>query len=314
LTYSLPQALYEGVKLGRNVDVFLRGGLGNQLFQYAFGIEASRRLDATLMLRADLLPQSQDAIGQVSRFPFALSQLGVAASNRWGLKQPAYGTSLVSKLLQLQRDVAERHCAPFLRLGFLACEHRHEFQEISYPWWINSLCLRSDTALEHLPIIRKQLYNLKDTGDDYRHLLEISKQVSILAVHFRQGDYLRHQPKYGSLNLNYFRDAITPHLGPGVSVWVFSDSDFTESELGTQLYREFADKWIGPDVGMTPLELVSIMARAKYFVGSNSTLSWWVGVLGYENSSNICMPLIKEAQSNVTTQLGDMSGWQVIPV
>ncbi|MDA8549656.1 hypothetical protein N9K76_01800 [Aquiluna sp.] len=300
--------------MGRNVDVFLRGGLGNQLFQYSFGLEASLRLGFPLKLRTDLLPMSQDSIGHVSRFPFALAQLGVTASNRWNLKQPSNGTSFVSKILQFQRAAAGTHCAQFLRRGFLACEHKHEFQDITYPHWINSLCLRSDTALEHLPIIRKQLYNLKDIGDDYRQMLEISRRVSILAVHFRQGDYLRHQTKYGSLNLNYFRDAITPHLGPGVSVWVFSDSDFTESELGTELYREFADKWIGPDVAMTPLELVSIMARAKYFVGSNSTLSWWVGVLGYENSSNICMPLIKEAQSNVTTQLGDMSGWQVIPV
>ena len=56
------------------VSVFLRGGLGNQLFQYSAGLKISRMTGKKLILRTDLLPIQEDKIGGISRWPNQISE------------------------------------------------------------------------------------------------------------------------------------------------------------------------------------------------------------------------------------------------
>jgi len=103
--------------MSRNeIRVFLRGGLGNQLFQYAMGLHFSVTQGRNLVLREDLFPDVEDEIDGVSRWPnqirnFEHFGLYCATSH-----QPAFDTNLFGKFMQVQRMFGDS--APRLFRGF----------------------------------------------------------------------------------------------------------------------------------------------------------------------------------------------------
>lgn len=89
-----------------------------------------------------------------------------------------------------------------------------------------------------------------------------------VVVHIRRGDYLVHK-NYGPLSLKYFENILCK-LPAGYKVLIHTDDEvFVRENL--EVSQEITIK------GKThsPFELIRDSGNTKYFIGSNSTLSWW---------------------------------------
>jgi hypothetical protein len=291
------------------VRVFLRGGLGNQLFQYAAGLFLSRKQNEDLELRHDLLPDAWDSILDVPRCPVQLDRFRFEGALVRKAYQPAGKTHFLSKVLQLQRVLADRVPKLFLRLGVLAGETSNppDFVSLKSVRTINAYCSSSIPAVNLGESLRKQI---RDVVNPSPMFLDLSKQAAVsrpIVVHIRLGDYIKLAHLFGATDYEAISKEIArvKKSSPS-SVWLFTDSpsDLTqgiEQSLGVS-------RIIGPDDVSCPVENLVLMAAGSHFIAANSTFSWWAAYLKGEGN-HVSFPKASGSGHNIFSEGMTLKGW-----
>jgi hypothetical protein len=259
------------------VTVFLRGGLGNQMFQYAAGFAAARRngtdvvIDTTLL--NDRTPRKNftyraydlDVFGLTPRFT-TLSELSV----RFPLSGLWFGVDAVSvavgNLIGVRRVIKE---GSVRRFNFPIGAKKNL---VLWGFW------QSPEYFEGIEKEIRHQFNFRvPLSGEAKELGEKIIATNSVAVHVRRGDYLtatsqRNLPVAG---LEYYRRAaeyvvdrvIDPHF------YVFSDDIAwcRESVKLPQAVTFVSDSLAGPKSSFH----LQLMALCKHAVIANSTYSWW---------------------------------------
>lgn len=262
------------------MQVFLRGGLGNQLFQYAAGVYLAQKQNDLLILRTDLLPLTQDMIGGASRWPLQLNEFSIEGSIHFRKHQPVGKTNWMSKARQSQRMVGDLFPGLLKKLGIIAGEKSSpdDFANLSGIRVTNSYCTSSQPAISLGDYLRGQIKSLIEPSQDFVDLLAEAKTKQPVMVHLRLGDYrnLTHiygKPNYGKIT-NLLRDVREKNPS---EVWIFTDSP---EDVGPGLRKEFgAKRLIGPNELRKPIENMILMSSGSNLICANSTFSWWAAFL-----------------------------------
>jgi hypothetical protein len=295
----------------REVRVFLRGGLGNQLFQYALGLEVSRQSGRNLVIREDLLPLTEDTISGISRWPNQILSFAHSGSTRAQSHQPNGGTNLFGKIMQLQRMIGDR--APHLleMLGLYAAETK-EFKSLGASLTrvrsINGYASSRSYALLGRAELTSQLKDLKSPSPQFKELYSDSTLIYPTLVHLRLGDYQGLTEIYGELGEKYIADALSEVNSTANPIWLFTQD------------AEQAPKWlmdilkpariIDQSVLSSPLENLIIMASGFALVCSNSTMSWWSAFM-HQHPENVVAPRFL-GKTNIFTDDMMLEGWKLI--
>jgi hypothetical protein len=278
------------------VHVFLRGGLGNQLFQYATGLSYSIAHGKQLVIRPDLLPPSQDDIEGISRWPNQISNFAHSGELRQTRLQPPYATNLFGKSMQLMRMLGD--LAPHLtqKLGWLAGENSVTFPATSTGIrLINSYAMNKMMAWGLREHLVAEIRSIVNPSRRFETLKSEMLSTEPIVVHLRQGDYLNLKETYGELTSSYFSRAfeILRNVGHSRPVWLFTDGS---QVLPSQLEKAInANKVIGPSELLSPLETLCLMGYGRSFIASNSSFSWWAAFLQNPGQTSI-VPHISEAR------------------
>jgi hypothetical protein len=116
------------------------------------------------------------------------------------------------------------------------------------------------------------------------HSSSISEQLDSEpygVVHFRRGDLLEFYQSMGVLEDDYFLSAIDSafaDLQKRIKLIVLTD----HKEKALKSFADVADSVYGP-YDVDEWEALRIMSRASFVVTSNSTFSWWGGLLAAKN-------------------------------
>lgn len=118
--------------------------------------------------------------------------------------------------------------------------------------------------------------------------LKTSRQIprEYIAVHVRRGDYpISHIPSkaIGQLDDNYF---IKNLAGVDLPIIVLTEKSSEVSNLSNALKPHT----ILSDTEASPLQTLALMSNAQFFVGSNSSLSWWGAYLVSKNGKQQVLP------------------------
>jgi len=278
----------------KHVTVYLRGGLGNQLFQYAAGVALSRRTKANLLIDARLLPLNEEQISGVSHRPEEISSFhheGELVGRNLG---QSFQSKNFARLLQLERAAGDVFGSAALRLlGSIAAERRdllEFFLKRQKPARINSYCSHQDYFSDYAEEIIGQINSLvAPSSFYYTHLQRLAVEKPI-GLHYRLGDYRNLQHIYGSLTAQYFESGLLT-LGEryeGSKVWVFSDEPLVARE---KLGLRFKDAYYVPnDSSSRPLESLLLLSKLTRKILSNSTFSWWAAYLGHSTQVATIFP------------------------
>lgn len=249
------------------IMVNLKGGLGNQMFQYALGRKLSLANEDTLMLDTAGLIRAQES-GDVSR-PFALDAYRisgtVASPERAARARYPYGT--LSKLAHVFRTKLLRK----MQIGWEpALLHAHGdayldgyFQSPKYFDDIRATLLK-DFTLKAKPSTAAQKFQIALRGKES------------VSVHIRRGDYVSNvkiQKAYGICSSDYYREAIK-EIGrrvPSPSWFVFSDDILWVKE---HLAFPGEVTYVSGQ-GISDAEELMLMATCKHNIIANSSFSWW---------------------------------------
>lgn len=242
----------------------LAGGLGNQLFQYAFGRAVATRLKCELVLDTRILQIKE---GQTPR-DYALAVYQVKATVDT-LSRKQLDRCIVAKEKTSNYDAQVLpHSVPGCRLsGYWQTEKY--FAHIR-PQLLDELTLREQTS-HYINGIAEQI--------------KASQSVSI---HFRRGDYVT-DPNiaayHGTCDLSYYSAAIQKlqSAEPELRFFMFSDDpQWLESNIPPGISSLIVDARQS-----SAREDLWLMSLCKHHIIANSSFSWWGAWLGQRQGINI---------------------------
>lgn len=266
------------------VIIKITGGLGNQLFQYAFGQYVAKKLN--LKVKYDL--QTKISISN-----FTERELGLLNYNfRIEVAEPEYVKQMkfFSKgfCSRLERKLVQK--VPSLSKRYFVEDELHkvildkELRDDCYydGYWQSFKYLEVNNEFLHNKIRSK---NLSVGNEKLKEKISLSNSISL---HVRRGDYIsikKNSDIFNICDLNYYLAAI----------------DLIEQKIDEPQYYIFSDdiEWAKANFvelkfyfveGNTPEEDLYLMSLCKYNIIANSTFSWWAAWLNNNVTKEIICP------------------------
>lgn len=268
----------------KHVLVRLKGGLGNQMFIYAFayaldkmGYEVAiiknipkqeytpRRFELTRFTLSLPLLESDDPILRKykrARWIPRVIDISLAPTKRIRLNEPAKAN--------LPNPIKE-------------CFLARRFQDFAQP----DGCFQDLTYLQHIADDLISQYSLKEPLDPHDSALKerIIATPDSIALHIRRGDYLKLDDIYVHLGRAYYDSAL--HLMrkslARPYVYVFSnDITWCKTRLPEVLDLDnlAGVEYISSSSEDDATSEFELMRACKHFIIANSTFSWWAAYLG----------------------------------
>jgi hypothetical protein len=298
------------------LQVFLRGGLGNQLYQYSTGLAISEQYGKKLVLRTDLLPKTQDQIGGISRWPDQISSFAHSGVLRGTSYQPIGKTNLFGKSMQIMRTVGDRWPVLSEKMGWYASEKsaKNEFFNPAGTRLINSYVAIKDFAWKNQARLRLETSQIRNPSNLFSQLMEEMADIPTCVIHVRLGDYRELARVYGQSSDNFIQAAIGRIRSYDMleRVWVFSDSP---KDLMLREFKNLTiERVIGPDDLPRPIENLVLMSKANSIIASNSSFSWWAGCLSREGTRVVAPYYSSALVNNFSKSEMRILNWELIDV
>lgn len=261
-----------------SVTIKLQGGLGNQLFQYAFGVAVVHRLGTNFQL-------------DVAYFEADLSQYPTAIRRKYELdmfdidlpivhSKHFFYTSTNRVLTWLRKKLSQNIGLP----NYVAeADFLEKFKDNTYyeGYWQNELYFQE---------ISEQIRaNLKFRVPLSERSLPILKQIKdseSVCIHVRRTDFLTDN-RYEVLRIEYYQKAIQKlkNLHQNLLFFVFSD------DIIWCKSQNFGDcRMIFVSDNQSLRDEFELMIACKHHIIANSTLSWWAARLNPNPNKKIIAP------------------------
>lgn len=256
------------------VVVRLRGGLGNQMFQYSVGRCISLKQNRELFL--DDSPLHLDIAGTTKRqYALQVFDLNVKLLKDW---QPQISARSPVEAYLLERNP-----------GF--------FQEVLEPNPFQSVCLQGfwqneNYFLDIQDVIRDDFKLKPGARESSPYHAQIADAASPVCVHVRRKDYLTGEGSHlGFVGIDYYhraaetilRQVNNPHF------FVFSDdAQWCEENLRF----DGACSIVRHDASVADSTAIhfALMTMCRHFIAANSSFSWWAAWLGADPNKVVIAP------------------------
>lgn len=296
------------------IHVFLRGGLGNQLFQYSTGISISKKTGKKLVLRSDLLPETQDSIGRISRWPNQITSFEHSGEVRVNSFQPSGKTNLFGKKMQVMRTLGDIFPKVSQSFGWLSAEKvkpnlPNDIRKLNT---VNSYVPFKEFAYSNSTQIRNEIEKVLEPSPAYIELFAKIKKMRPSIVHVRQGDYTNLRHIYGELNLDYFKSAANLLDAQDLTreLWIFTDSP---NLIPPPILKTLRPSLVvGPETVARPIENLVLLSQANAIVAANSSFSWWACLLSKPGTRIIAPRVISAAINNFDENSEPCRDWEFL--
>jgi hypothetical protein len=291
--------------------VRLRGGLGNQLFQYAAGRSLADRSRVPLMLDTKSGFQGDPYGRSYALDRFKLSDSTAEAdSTKCGLRADLR-RRILRRLEIAQLKFLGRYDTPAI--------HRMHISELTV---LDAYC-QSPGYFRGVDTVLKEELSFKSIPADIDPLVssEIRSSNSV-CVHARRllgvcADPAHTNPSlvnyYGACEIGYYRNALSKlvrEYGP-VTAYLFSDDPAwakrnAHSLAGAGCTVKVIDE-------SDTMKSFYLMRLCRHFVLSNSTFGWWAAWLGEFVRKTVCVPSVwNRGEKRFPLELFPES-WRVVP-
>lgn len=255
----------------------MTGGLGNQMFIYAFYLSMKRRFPSTRIDLSDMAYYNVHNGYEMHRV-FGLPHTEFC-TKRWLKKIIEF---LFFKTI-LERKQPEGNSAPYERRYF-------------WPWIYFKGFFQSENFFADVvdDVRRAFTFSADKANERTRRLLTEIAACPSVSLHVRRGDYL--QPKHfasvgGVCGADYYRNAVAEvqRRVRGARFFVFSDDmDWVRQNIALPPNSLFVD-WNKAEESWQDMFL---MSACQHHVISNSTFSWWGAWLGSFKNKLVLAPRI----------------------
>ena len=267
------------------IIVQLKGGLGNQLFQYAAALSLATHHNVEVKVDITKLKAPDEQIGTVRNYDLQHLVAPPQIASEAEIKQ-ATAQNIIKKYYQ----------------KFLPSYQRQIFNEKKFPFDVNFFSAQRNIYLKGYRQSEKYFIHIEDKiRKDFRlkeSLIERVKEFSVsllstesVSIHIRRGDYTNAavQNTHGSLSKEYYQNAIAL-INSSVnnpSFYIFSDDvKWAKENL------EFNNNvhFVSGNISTTHFEDHFLMSQCKHNIIANSTFSWWAAWLNENKLKTVIAP------------------------
>ncbi len=259
------------------VYVRTHGGLGNQLFQLAFGLEASQANDTNLILDLSWYKNIPDQSTKRSDYLSKLAPDVLKIENPDEIRSKLKSQASLSQKIGLKKILIKEKYGEF-NSGFLKHEHAYfDGYWHSYRYLINNL-------------ISKKIQLDSEQGSLTKQYQEDILNSHSVMLHIRRGDYLLSNNKNILLTKQYYDRAIQHMLEKKkkIQLFIFSDDiNWVKNNWQFNAPSNFIEKI---DTHDSSIEELKLMTLCKNHIIANSTFSWWGAWLGKHQEQIVISP------------------------
>jgi len=270
------------------IIVRLTGGLGNQMFQYAFGRAMAHRYSTELKLDTSSFPERTATDNGYVERNYDLDVFTV---------EPEFATSSEVALLSKRSSVRLLDRVMNKALGFKSSvvlePHFHFSNSVAYEtngdrymigYW------QSPKYFEEIePVIRDEFRFREPLAADAAELRERIENANSVCLNVRRGDFVVN-PFHGSLGVDYFQTA-DRMLGERLlerEYFVFSDDvEWCKANLRFDVPTTFVSHSYA---GRKFQDYLRLMSSCKHFVIPNSSFAWWAVWLNKSSDRIVVAP------------------------
>ena len=237
--------------------VFVQGGLGNQLFQYAFFRYLAKKSDENVYLDATAPFISKHGGFEIKKvFPATSNDKRILPY--WKARPFFLAGDILKKILKINLQTAEENPIG-KKIWWKAHWQKYQYAEFA------------ENELREI----LQFTSAKDVRNQ-ETLAQLSTLETSVSIHIRRGDYLQPQfiNTFGNIcTLNYYQKAIDyiSQKIENVHFFIFSDDQqWVKKNLSLQ-NAVYVD-W---NTGTNSFRDMQLMSACKHHIIANSSFSWW---------------------------------------
>lgn len=291
----------------KNVSLFLTGGLGNQLFQFAAALVYSqgREIHVYEKLGAPRLNSKSEPeifsfniedfakVRRRKEFSRFLSKSSgyLLRSNIWPKnverlwiwKFMAKAAAMFSHIL-IQREAL--YPVVISDVGYRELKSNKVLEKFSNPYLIGYFqsAVWPEAVFEQLRMLK-----LDEEGPVLASLRRESSRIRPVIVHIRRGDY-KTETSFGLPAEKYYREAldIVDKKYSSHPIWVFSDEEIEARKILNWL-PESRLRFVSDVDGDSSASLMAMRMGCAYVI-ANSTFSWWAAYLSESENALVIAP------------------------
>lgn len=292
-------------KLGDAIKIRLQltGGLGNQLFQFAFA--RSNFPNASIILDTDFGAPRRNAKNEVEISEFNLGPNTHVAQfvNESRFLSKVFGFNIRSakhpegiernRLFQIAVRLATTVCFSwhYKKFGHIITERnsRGILTRIASTIYPIGYFQNASLVSGNKELVRS--ISLQSESKIFEETIKLKEKENILVIHIRRGDY-RNEPTFGLVGLDYYAKAYELVLSQReiTSIWLFSDEPDQAEKLLEQFNRFKIKVHVVPNKGLSSSETLELMRHGSSYIIGNSTFSWWGAFLCYSIDPLVVIP------------------------
>lgn len=242
--------------------VILYGGLGNQMFGYAFYLHLKKKYNFSLVL--------PDNIGSdVNHYGYELSKVFpkiIQRSSSFNRRNRKIYSEYFTKNL-FHKIAEDNHFYGDFQIKYL---RSHYLFEVYDGFW------QSEKYFKPVKNKIREIFTFNLTNlnkKSLKYLLEIKRENSV-SIHIRRGDYLIHSDNYGNIcTLEYYMKAMhyLYKKESNLIFYIFSDDiDWVKDNL--KIPTSFI---VDCNKGYDSWQDMCLMSHCKHNIIANSSFSWW---------------------------------------
>lgn len=275
------------------IAIILIGGLGNQMFQYAFGYAIARESGADL-------------------------KLDISGFERYPLR--SYGLDFFSiyPIFLSEKEVKEYRAKPSSKLCKLIFQKKkkniHLYQERHFNYDQNVFNAQKNTIFQGYWQTEKYFFKYRDellrqfqlknplTLSALKYLELIRLKISA-SLHIRRGDYVSNKKTnvvHGVCDLDYYKSAVSLilDLQPSTTFFIFSDDiEWCKQHLNFLNNAHYVEL----DESAPDNEEMYLMSKCKHNIIANSSFSWWGAWLNQNPGKVVIAPKKWFADTSINT-------------
>lgn len=259
-------------------------GFGNQLFMYACGYAASRRLSTKLAL--DLTYLSTNHLRN-----YELDKLNIVCNKIFSVDNIRYPLNIIiRKMLHLIM-----RCQYKILREKTAYKYDRRITEIDKSTYLFGYWQTEKYFKEYRKDLLKMFTPRYELSQESSSFIEKVRNCNSVAVHVRRGDYV----KLGiCLNLSYYKSAfaILNEKYKDLTYFIFSD----DVEYAKHMFKDIDGtfKYIENSSPNSTLDDFFVMKECKHIIMANSSYSWWAAWLNDNPQKIVIYPNDKQSMSD----------------
>ena len=294
-----------------SIIVRLMGGLGNQMFQYAFGKAVSIQSNHNLELDLTFLEKKDD----IHEYTIRNYELNI-----FNLNSEIAGKEKVRSI----RKAIDHPLLNRLNLKFPAFFSYHIFREKMFSFDPGYNKLKGNCYLEGYwqsekyfksieELIRNEFEFISEPGEKNKELLKLITECESVSIHIRRGDMVSLKSAsdfHGTCSEDYYEKGIKIILQKLKNPIFFIFTDDPAWAASRKLFSGY--KIIDWNTNANSYEDMRLMSNCKHHIIANSSFSWWGAWLNRNTDKIVIAPNNWFRDSTIDTSDLIPESWQRI--